>query len=91
MRWYDDDVDGQKRRDIRPSVTVKAIWTPEWLTKQIPKAEINFALFFQRNISTIAEEEFTQWELGPPSCWPGSSDGHRYSGCPAREIRALSQ
>jgi len=65
VRWYDDPVDGQERRDIRPRIMVKAVWTPEWLTKKIKRAEIDFLLYGQRNFSTVKAEEFTQWEVGP--------------------------
>jgi len=64
VRWY-DDFHGEKRRDIRPSVIAKAIWTPEWLTQVMPRAEIDFILFYQRNFSNLREEEYVVWELGP--------------------------
>jgi hypothetical protein len=67
LRWYDDPVDdfGTHRRDIRSSLLAKAVWTPEWLTKVLPKAEIDFQFYFLRNYSNIKEDEFVVWELGP--------------------------
>src|SRR5262245_49603946 len=67
LRWYDDPVDdfGTHRRDIRSSMLAKLVWTPEWLTKVLPKAEIDFQFFFLRNYSNIKADEFVVWEVGP--------------------------
>jgi hypothetical protein len=63
-RWYDNYF-GELRRDYRPSVELKAEWTPGWLTKQLPEAAIEFIVLFERNYSNLADQRYKLWELGP--------------------------
>lgn len=64
VRWYDDFF-GEDRRDIRFTAMFYATWTPAWLTRLNPSAELDFSLAFLRNYSTVSEESFSQWEAGP--------------------------
>lgn len=64
VRWYDDFF-GESRRDYRPSVVLKAVWTPDWLTERLPLAEIDITATFIRNISTDPFESFSLWDVGP--------------------------
>lgn len=63
-RWYPDYF-GEPRRDFRPGVLLKAIWTPDWLRKILPRAEIDFTAEFQRNFSNLPEKAYKLWEIGP--------------------------
>jgi hypothetical protein len=64
MRWY-DSFEGSFRRDYRPSAILQAIWTPDWLTRWVRRAEIDFTVTFLRNISNLPEERFSEWDVGP--------------------------
>jgi len=64
VRWYDTFA-GEFRRDVRLNGLLRAIWTPSWLVDLIPSAEISASLGFLRNISTRADQDFSQWEGGP--------------------------
>jgi hypothetical protein len=64
MRWY-DSFEGSFRRDYRPSVILQATWTPDWLTRWVRRAEIDFTVTFLRNFSNLAEERFSEWDVGP--------------------------
>ncbi len=64
MRWYDDYF-GQNRRDIRAGLTLKAVWTPDWLTEQQPDAKIEFQIKLQRNVSTVPDQSYSLWDIGP--------------------------
>jgi hypothetical protein len=63
-RWYDDYF-GKFRRDLRPGIELKATWTPDWLTRPLPGAELEFLLTFERNYSNLVDKRYTLWELGP--------------------------
>jgi hypothetical protein len=64
MRWYDSFF-GAFRRDMRPSVILQATWTPDWLTRWVRRAEIDFTVTFLRNLSNLPEERFSEWDVGP--------------------------
>ena len=63
-RWYNSYF-GEARRDYRPSIELKAEWTPDWLTGQLPDAMIEFSVLFERNYSNLAEHRNTLYEFGP--------------------------
>jgi hypothetical protein len=64
VRWYNDYFE-QPRRDIRTGLTLKATWTPDWLTEQQPDAKIEFQIKLQRNVSTVPEQSYRLWDVGP--------------------------
>jgi hypothetical protein len=64
VRWYDHVLEDY-RRDIRIGTALTATWSPDWLTKALPDAEIDFTFSVQRNYSTFPEENYTVWDLGP--------------------------
>ncbi len=64
VRWY-DNFEGEFRRDYRLSGILRAAWTPAWLTRIVPAAEIDFTLSFLKNFSNLPRERFSQWEGGP--------------------------
>lgn len=64
VRWYDDFFD-QFRRDVRFSVTAKAVWKPEWLTQMLPHSELAFTVEYFNNSSTDDFNDYSLWELGP--------------------------
>jgi hypothetical protein len=63
-RWYDDFF-GTFRRDYRLSAILTAAWTPDWLTRLLPRAEIDLTVGFLRNFSNLSEESFHEWDVGP--------------------------
>ena len=63
-RWYNNYF-GEARSDYRPSIELKAEWTPDWLTRQLPDALIEFGVLFERNYSNLAEQRNTLYEFGP--------------------------
>lgn len=63
-RWYPDYF-GDFRRDLRPGVLAKAVWTPEWLTRIVPRSEIVLSANFYRNYSNLPDKNYTFWEIGP--------------------------
>jgi hypothetical protein len=65
VRWYDPDIDEHQRRDIRVGATLKAVWTPEWLTRLVRRGEIDFIFNIQRNYSTEPDSNYTLWDIGP--------------------------
>jgi hypothetical protein len=65
VRWYDPDVDEHQRRDIRVGASLKAVWTPDWLTRLVRRGEIDFIFNVQRNYSTDPDNNYTLWDIGP--------------------------
>jgi hypothetical protein len=59
------DFFGDVRHDNRLSAITRAVWTPDWLTRRIKSAEIDFEIAWYKNYSNIASERYTSWELGP--------------------------
>ena len=53
------------RRDVRLGMGLKAAWTPDWLTKIVPKSEINFVANYFNTISNIPGKSTRNWEIGP--------------------------
>lgn len=64
VRWYDNYYD-EFRRDIRAGGLVKVTWTPEWLTKLLPRSELALAFNLQRNFSNLPDENYLLWDVGP--------------------------
>ena len=64
VRWYDNYYD-EFRRDIRVGGLVKLTWTPEWLTKLLPRSELALAFNLQRNFSNLPDENYLLWDAGP--------------------------
>ena len=64
VRWY-DNFEGESRRDYRLSAGLRAVWTPQWLTRLVRRGEIDFTATFRRNASTVSRESFSEWEFGP--------------------------
>ena len=60
-----DNYFGEVRRDYRPSVELKAEWTPEWLKKSIPDATFEFSIAFERNYSNVIDKRYKLYEFGP--------------------------
>lgn len=56
---------GAPRRDLRVGWYARAEWTPEWLARINPEAELDFTISFLRNRSNVASENYSQWEGGP--------------------------
>ena len=63
-RWYSSYF-GEARSDYRPSIELKAEWTPDWLTIQLPDSAIEFSFLFERNYSNLVEKRDTLYEFGP--------------------------
>jgi len=64
FRWY-DSFDGAFRRDYKPSVLLRTVWTPGWLTRLNRRAEVDLSVSFEKNYSTLPAARFTDWEIGP--------------------------
>jgi hypothetical protein len=64
VRWYDDFFD-EDRCDLRLAALFYATWTPGWLTRLNPSAELDFSLAFLCNYSTVPDENFRQSEAWP--------------------------
>jgi len=66
VRFRDyDNYYGQVRRDTFVAVQARIELTPEWLTRRLPGAELDLAVEFQRNMSTLDIARYTRWEAGP--------------------------
>jgi hypothetical protein len=75
-RWYADYF-GEQRRDYRPSIELIAEWTPNWLTRQLPDATIEFILLFERNYSNLPGQSYKLYEFGPRIVLSTALDGRR--------------
>jgi hypothetical protein len=64
LRDYDNYF-GFGRRDLRVGASGYVQWTPEWLTRRIPAAEIDFTISYLRNSSNLPSANYTIWEGGP--------------------------
>lgn len=64
LRKYDSYF-GFPRRDFRVGWVARAEWTPDWLTRRMPHAEIDFTLAYLRNASNLKAANYTVWEGGP--------------------------
>jgi hypothetical protein len=73
-RWYDEYF-GEARRDYRPSIELVAEWTPDWLTRQLPGASIEFILLFERNYSNLPDKRYKLYEFGPQIVLSTALDG----------------
>ena len=62
---------GEQRHDNRLSAIARAVWTPDWLTRRIKNAEIDFEVAWYKNYSNCSFEQYTVWEVGPsvPLAW----------------------
>lgn len=60
-----DSYNGFPRRDARFGWTAYVQWTPEWLTRRVRAAEIDFTLTYLRNSSNLPSTNYTIWEGGP--------------------------
>jgi hypothetical protein len=63
-RWYANYF-GEARRDFRLGAAGRVVWTPEWLTRWNPSADIQLALGFLHNFSNLSQQRYSQWEGGP--------------------------
>lgn len=70
MTWYDDNVGGESRRDVRPGFTVTALWWP-WHARHDALSALSFVVqaSFARNDSNIQNRSFTSWDVGPALKW----------------------
>lgn len=64
LRRYDSYF-GFPRRDFRVGWIARAEWTPDWLTRRLPRAEIDFTIAYLRNASNLHAANYTVWEGGP--------------------------
>jgi hypothetical protein len=64
FRHYPDFF-GDRRHDNRLSAIAKAVWTPDWLTRHVKNAEIDFEVAWYKNYSNLSFEQYTVWEVGP--------------------------
>jgi hypothetical protein len=39
--------------------------TPKWLTRNLPGAEIDLSISYQRNTSTVPTLSYSRWQGGP--------------------------
>lgn len=62
---YHDNYHDEFRRDTRLGMGLKAVWTPDWLTKLVPKSEINFVANYFNTISNIPGKSQHNWDVGP--------------------------
>ena len=66
VRYRDyDSYFGQSRRDTFVAFQARVELTPEWLTRALPGAELDLAVEFQQNMSTLETARYTRWETGP--------------------------
>ncbi len=61
IRWYDE----RDRIDVKPAIELSLLWTPEWLTRSLPDAELALLFSWERNMSTLPSKSYTRWEGGP--------------------------
>jgi len=64
LRHYPDFF-GEHRRDTRVSGVLKAVWTPDWLTRLVEDSEIDFSVAWYKNYSNLEFERYSVWEVGP--------------------------
>lgn len=66
VRFRDyDSYYGESRRDTFVAFQARVELTPEWLTQRLPGTELDLAVEFQRNMSTLETARYTRWEAGP--------------------------
>ena len=60
------DYFGAPRHDLRVGFLARAEWTPAWLSRLNPEAELDFTVSFLRNHSTLSSASYRQWGAVPP-------------------------
>jgi hypothetical protein len=63
-RWYEEYA-GERRTDLRPGGSIGLVWTPDWLRPVFKGSEITFSFEYNRNYSTLPEQTYSIWEVGP--------------------------
>ncbi|HKM62369.1 MAG TPA: hypothetical protein VJY39_07740 [Acidisphaera sp.] len=56
---------GSPRQDLFLELEGTVAWTPSWLTKVNPDAELDFVVTFDRNLSTYSSARYVSWTGGP--------------------------
>jgi hypothetical protein len=56
---------GSARSDVRLGGDISAVWTPLWLTRVLPYADITFSAEYLNNRSTEPTANYKLWEFGP--------------------------
>jgi len=56
---------GSPRQDLFLELEGTVGWTPGWLTKLNPDAELDFVVTFDRNLSTYSSARYVSWTGGP--------------------------
>ena len=66
LRFRDyDSYYSQNRRDAFLAFQARLELTPDWLTRTLPGAEIDLAISYQQNTSTVPTQSYSRWEGGP--------------------------
>jgi hypothetical protein len=66
VRFRDyNDCFGETRRDTFMAFQARVELTPKWLTRNLPGAEIDLAISYQRNTSTVPTLSYSRWQGGP--------------------------
>ena len=58
-------LDSSRIFDLRVGFLARAEWTPAWLSRLNPEAELDFTVSFLRNRSTLSSANYSRWEGGP--------------------------
>lgn len=59
------DLFGDNRHDNRLSAAARAVWSPDWLTRRVRDAEIDFNVAWYKNYSNVPSQRYVDWEIGP--------------------------
>jgi len=59
------DFFGDNRHDNRLSAIARAVWSPNWLTRRVRDAEIDFNVAWYKNYSNVPSQRYIDWEVGP--------------------------
>jgi hypothetical protein len=65
---------GSPRRDLRLGWLARAEWTPDWRRRINPEAELDFAVAFLRNRSTLSSANYSDGKVARPCCSAADSD-----------------
>jgi hypothetical protein len=67
LSWYDNDVKGRSRHDIRPAMRVSTDWQPASFKGKpfLEDSKLNMLVSVARNISNLPNRSFTRWDVGP--------------------------
>jgi len=56
---------GSQRQDLFLHTEGTLGWTPSWLTRLNPDAELDLVVYYERNLSTYSSARYANWTGGP--------------------------